>query len=82
MPSNRLADNFRENVRRCRVLRGWSQVELSQRIGVASSYVSTLENGARFDFRLSTVERFADALSVSPLMLIAEPTEEKSKKIG
>ena len=82
MPRNRLADNFRANVRRCRVMLGLTQAELAARAGVSAPYVSLVENGERDDFRLGTLERFAEALAVSPLMLIAEPNEKKSSKAG
>lgn len=82
MPQNRLSDNFRANVRRCRVALGLTQAELASRAGVSPPYISILESGNEHDFRLCTLERFAEALAVSPLALLSDPAKEKSKKAG
>jgi transcriptional regulator with XRE-family HTH domain len=52
------------NVRRLRVLRGWSQGTLAERMGVQIPRVSEVERGVT-DARLQTLVRFANALEVS-----------------
>lgn len=49
--------------------RGWSQAELGRRAGVAASVISRAERGET-DLTLSTLEKFAKALGVSPRSLI------------
>lgn len=50
--------------------RRWSQAELGRRAGVASSVISRAERGET-DITLSTLEKLAKALGVSPRHLIA-----------
>jgi HTH-type transcriptional regulator/antitoxin HipB len=49
--------------------RGWSQAELGRRAGVASSVISRAERGET-DLTLSTLDKLAKALGVSPRSLI------------
>ncbi len=49
--------------------RGWSQAELGRRAGVAASVISRAERGET-DLTLSTLEKLARALGVSPRSLI------------
>jgi len=44
---------------------GWSQTDLSQKIGVAPSRISEFESGLKTDCNLSTAKRLARALGCS-----------------
>jgi transcriptional regulator with XRE-family HTH domain len=44
---------------------GWSQVDLAQRLGVASTRISEFESGVKTDCNLSTARRLARALGCS-----------------
>lgn len=44
---------------------GWSQVDLAQRLGVASTRISEFESGLKTDCNLSTARRLARALGCS-----------------
>lgn len=46
-----------------RMLKGWTQFDLAQRLEVDPSYVSTLESGRRFGPRMAT--RLARAFGIS-----------------
>jgi transcriptional regulator with XRE-family HTH domain len=56
-----------------RAFRGWSYRTLSQRTGISTSVLYTLENGGHaYGPRYETVERVADAFGVSAYELIGE----------
>ena len=52
------------NLRRERVVRGWSQEEFADRAGIHRTYVSDLERGSR-NPTIVIVERLALALEIS-----------------
>lgn len=68
---SRLARSFGSNVRRERERRGLSVRALGEMCGMDGAGISRLENAER-DARLSTVERLAEALGVSPLDLLRD----------
>jgi transcriptional regulator with XRE-family HTH domain len=56
-------------VRTARVARGWTQLQLAQRLHCSASTVSRLETGARQTVDVPTLWRLADALQISPAAL-------------
>lgn len=66
----RLARTFGANVRKVRQERGLTQEALAVDVGLAVTYVGQIERGLR-NPTLGVVERFADALKVEPLTLLA-----------
>jgi len=66
-----LQQTFGRNVRAWRKSRGWSQDTLAEVVGIARTYVSNIERGQR-NVRLTTVERLAAGLGLSPLDLLVE----------
>jgi len=59
-------------IRRARLARGITQVELAQRLSTSQSWVSSLESGKIIDPHLSTLFRVAFALDISPEFLITD----------
>lgn len=57
-------EEFKQNLRRIRELRGMTQAEMGQRAGVAAASVSHFETGQRSP-SLATLVKLADALSVT-----------------
>ena len=53
------------NVRHMRKLRGWSQVELSQRSGVKTETIVAIEKRITIDPKISTLTKLAQALDVT-----------------
>lgn len=58
------AKKLGENIRRIRLERGLTQVELSKRLKVDRGYISNVERGLK-NPTLSTIERVAKVLKVS-----------------
>jgi transcriptional regulator with XRE-family HTH domain len=54
-----------QNVRRARKAAGWTQEDLTGRVGVEQDYVSKLERGQK-NPKLSTILKFATAFDMSP----------------
>jgi transcriptional regulator with XRE-family HTH domain len=54
-----------------RLEKGWSQAELARRSGINQGMISRIENGQTRGVGLGVIERLADALGVSPYMLVA-----------
>jgi transcriptional regulator with XRE-family HTH domain len=61
---------LRRNLRKARQARGWSQVDLANRLGVTKSLISRIEQ-CRANVTLGTVEQLARALGVSPSHLLS-----------
>jgi transcriptional regulator with XRE-family HTH domain len=59
------------NLRRIRELRAWSQVDLSQKTGIAQRTISELESGRRSP-QPRTTRKLARALKVDPAELIGD----------
>jgi transcriptional regulator with XRE-family HTH domain len=72
--------NYGKAIRIIRSVRGFSQQELGNSIGVDGSYISRLEAGNRKP-STSTLEKIADELSV-PLFLLVLMASEDSNLIG
>jgi len=64
------------NVRKCRLLRGWSQEDLAFESGLHRTYISGVERGARNPTVLVVYE-LATALGVKPAQLLEEAKHSK-----
>lgn len=62
------------NVRKFRLLRGWSQEELSFACGLDRTYISGVERGVR-NPTVVVVSELAQALDVAPARLLDESAE-------
>ena len=69
--SDKLLIAFGAAVRRLRIVRGWSQEDLADRVGIDRTYMGGVERGER-NLGLRNVGRIARALEVSPSVLLAE----------
>jgi transcriptional regulator with XRE-family HTH domain len=63
------------NIRRTRKELGWSQETLAYEAGLHSTEISRLERGMR-EPRLGTITHVADALGVSPGVLLSPHEDE------
>ncbi|MBO8128270.1 MAG: helix-turn-helix transcriptional regulator [Peptococcaceae bacterium] len=70
-----LQDVIRQNISRLRVGLGLTQQELAKRAGVSTSYIGSLERGLKVP-SLKTIEKLADAMSVSPATLLLRHTQQ------
>lgn len=73
MKTPRLAENFATNLRLLRKHYRLTQPRLAKSVGMATSYISLLENGKRTP-PLQTVEALAMVLRVPPLWLLVSRT--------
>ncbi len=71
--------NLANNIKKYRLLRGYTQEEFAEKIGKTSNFVSQIEN-AHKGIHLSTLFDLADALDV-PVKSLFEPCEKVSGKI-
>jgi transcriptional regulator with XRE-family HTH domain len=67
------------NIRLLRARKGWSQEALAFECGLDRTYVSAVER-SRWNVSLSNIEAIANALGVSPWMLLRPPEREKGKR--
>ncbi len=68
-----------DRIRTCRTALGWSQNELARRAQVARSWISQLEQGARFNISLEASLKIAKALGVT-VDYLARGDEESSTR--
>jgi len=61
-----------------RALRGWTQEEFAERIGVSPQYVQAVEGG-RENLTLRTLAALAEALRIHPAGLLFAPTTPRAK---
>ena len=61
---NKTAQKLGENIRRIRMSKDMSQIELCRKLEVDRAYMSNIENGNK-NPTLLTIERIAKALNVS-----------------
>jgi transcriptional regulator with XRE-family HTH domain len=71
MAEEELAKKFGELVRRLRVEKSYSQEELSFRVGLHQTYVSSVERGER-NVTIGTADRIARALGTTLANLFRE----------
>jgi transcriptional regulator with XRE-family HTH domain len=57
------------NIRKERILKGYSQEWLAQRIGISQNVISDIENG-KVDIKMSKLEEIANVLEIDPFKLI------------
>jgi transcriptional regulator with XRE-family HTH domain len=69
-------------IKSLRESRAMSQGALARASGVAQSYISRLEAQRTSDIQLSTINRLARALAVSPLELLLEPGQRPRDEEG
>lgn len=77
--STRLNNVFRANVAALLQKYGWTQTDLANQMGVTKGYVSQVMT-AHVGVGLEAVDKFADALEVTPSSLIAE--KHATSKVG
>ena len=61
-----------KNLRYLRKLRGWTQEEFADRVGMSSRYIGSVERGQAVA-SVTVLGRLADALEVGPCELISNP---------
>ncbi len=69
----RLPEQFRQELKKARLDRGWSQLELGRRIGIPQGHVSGIETGKvvpRFDTFLDLVRVLDRDLILAPRALV------------
>lgn len=71
-----LQDTFGTRVRETRQLRGLKQSELAEKVGMHQPDLCNLERG-RHSPTLTTIERLANALDVSPEYLVSQALSQK-----
>lgn len=69
MANSALAQQLGSRIRELRVMNGWTQKELAQRIGIHKSVISYFELGERFP-AYDTLLRIADTFKVSTDFLL------------
>ena len=74
-----MSKSIGENIRRLRMLRGLSQKELAEKIGVANVQLNYYEHDTRRP-KVDTLKRIADALGVSLEILLGEDMSEAQAK--
>lgn len=67
-----------ENLRQARKARGVTQDDMAKRLGIKQSAYSEIERGVGAP-TLTTIEKLASALSVSPVELLTVPEKLKAK---
>lgn len=67
---------FAYNLKKFRKIRGFSQVELSNKSGLHRTYISAIERRKR-SISLDNVQKLADALTIETYMLFIPFDEEK-----
>jgi len=70
---------FGATVRGIREQQGWSQDHLAEKSELHRTYISGIERGAR-NPTLSVIEKLAQALNVTPDVLLAFPTKQEELK--
>ena len=64
-----LKETVATNVRRLRTLRGWTQEDLADRVGLSARYVGQIER-AQASMSVTVLGRLADALRVEAAELV------------
>lgn len=77
----KLREKVGRRIRNWRRLQDIKQEALAERIGVNKSTLSKLENGA-IEINLTTVEKIATALNMSPEILLCKDPGELISKSG
>lgn len=61
-----------QNIRKYRMQKGWSQMDLSKAVDIDRADISKYENGTKGEMGFRTLKRFASALGVSTDQLLSE----------
>jgi transcriptional regulator with XRE-family HTH domain len=70
---NRLPEELRQELKQARLKRGWSQLELGERVGLPQVHISAIENGKtvpRYDTLLDLVRVLDRDLVMVPRALV------------
>lgn len=59
-----------KNIKKYRKLKGYSQLELAEKIGTSSATISRIENDKEKSPKLDVVERIGNALDICPFDLM------------
>ncbi len=59
-----------EKIKRMRILKGWSQEELAEKINLSSNGYAKIERGER-DMNLTRLQQIADALNIELIQLLS-----------
>jgi transcriptional regulator with XRE-family HTH domain len=74
MREERIRDRYRrigENIAEYRFLKGYTQVQLAEKIGISVNYLSQIERGKREKYSLQVLVMAADALDI-PLSALCD----------
>jgi transcriptional regulator with XRE-family HTH domain len=79
--TQRVRDDVGRRIAELRHERGWSQGELSHRMGHSESYQSAAERG-QFNLRLDKLTMFAQVLGIHPIELLKPPLSRARRRPG
>lgn len=71
---------FGNNVKKYRELRGWTQEEFIEKIGIGPSAISNIECGKSFPLP-SNINKIIEVLNVEPGLLFTSNSNNKSDKL-
>mgnify|MGYP001851777302 FL=1 len=64
-----------QNIRKYRLAKGWSQMDLSNAVDIDRADISKYENGSKGEMGFKTLKKFASALGVSVDQLLSDEEE-------
>ena len=67
---------FGNNIRRCRMIKGWTQEALSEKTGLHRTYISGLERGVR-NPSLEIIQNIAHTLDIEASVLLQFQMDQK-----
>jgi transcriptional regulator with XRE-family HTH domain len=70
----------RENIKRFRTLRKWTQAEFAERVDISINFLSDIENGKKW-ISPATMVKFASVLNIEPYELF-KPAEESPPSVA
>ena len=73
-------ETMANRIRHLRTIRGYSQAELGEKIGVPKQTVSSWENGTRMNMRLPTFLLLCEALATNPDYLVYGPNAARRRR--
>lgn len=68
-----------DRIKELRILNGWSQEELGERLGLKRAAINKYETGSVENIKRSTIQKMADIFGVSPAYLLAFDDEEENE---
>ncbi|MHA3065944.1 helix-turn-helix domain-containing protein [Lacticaseibacillus saniviri] len=73
---NTTAVDIGARISRLRHAKGWTQLDLANRAGLDTSFVSRIERGERKNLKLDTLDKIVKALAVSYATLMDENADQ------